>query len=534
MIYLIDRIRFITWLANVKINQGTKRSFCELVPEAVEELRHELFDRLASSYLCASIKLEEHLCCEIEQYFKTGNCGPSISAAVCVNPTFLQPVTRKWHVNFPACPINAYLPLAVERLDQTGDTNHIAFKYCRSELQKLLSAFRNRAGETKLFFHPCDALEFCYEESQQCNVFDLIESSNLADSLGLLNVLNGAARKLRSHQSALITGTRHQEVKYYPLVCHTLNQLCSCESLYPTLYGLRLMDNVQWGSDRPHNFTQSTPFLRLRWKKAQPFVGVPLVVSGDVEKCLEMLKQMCFFFPSNLKMSGVTFYTPLTFCYVLSDLVRRCGIRDPSTLLETALSNLPPVFHKYLETTAAWMEGRPIWRVNVVIPFSSFNDQASTPILRIVLVPHSKFLDASSQNPSAQALLSDLQSTENHFFDNVEHSLKVKPDGGYDQVQISFLLQDCSLLKTHSGIVINKLEDCAVFVIGNFNDLKHEVELFNRPFPWSLKKPSSSLAVKSSGKAELVAEECHESAYDFTIRFKIHWRGHKSKTPSGN
>ena len=217
-------------------------------------------------------------------------------------------------------------------------------------------------------------------------------------------------------------------------------------------------------------------------------------------------------------------------------MIHRCGIRDPSAFFESTLSDLPPVFSKSLETTRAWMEGRPVWKVTVVLPFSLFDGHLSTPMLRVVLVPHAKFVEAASRKPSAQDVLSEvqMQSTENYFFDNVELDLKLTPGGGFEQVQISFLLQDRSLLKTHSGLVMNKPKDCVSFVIGKFSDRKHEVELFKRPYPWAWEKPSSISAAKTSGKAELIGEECRESADNFTIRFKIHWKGNRSKAPSGN
>lgn len=120
------------------------------------------------------------------------------------------------------------------------------------------------------------------------------------------------------------------------------------------------------------------------------------------------------------------------------------------------------------------MEERLVWRVKVVIPFTSTEqalyDQLHAhykPILRLVLIP-----------------ISDLEkesAADYQFMDNIDFELKLKPSVLSDQAEISFLLEDRSLLETHSGMVIDQSRSAPLFMIGLFNDRQLEVDPFQRP-----------------------------------------------------
>jgi len=88
-----------------------------------------------------------------------------------------------------------------------------------------------------------------------------------------------------------------------------------------------------------------------------------------------------------------------------------------------------------------------------------------------------------------------------------------------DQVDISFLLEDRSLLQSHCGLVIDQENSFPVFFIGSFTDkLLPEVELFHSPFP--LKNFSSPLP-RPSENFQLVTDSCLESEIDYKIRLKV-------------
>ena len=159
-------------------------------------------------------------------------------------------------------------------------------------------------------------------------MFDLIDTSNLADQDGPVNVLNASARMLRNDQSVLLTMSKFWSFSAPDVVQYVQKMLCCPPSLIPTIYGLRLLNNFELGHE-VFGSLRSTSIL-FRWKKSPPpFQGVPLALSPALEKSLNQLRTECFAlpepFPSALPKAGMRgngFYTPLTFCYVLGDLIQ--------------------------------------------------------------------------------------------------------------------------------------------------------------------------------------------------------------------
>ncbi len=166
------------------------------------------------------------------------------------------------------------------------------------------------------------------------------------------------------------------------------------------------------------------------------------------------------------------------------------------------------------------------------MPFTSM-DQAlydricavGTPLLRLVLLPIDGFLSSASvflslgsgaKSPIDKFL--NINSTENHFVDNIEVDLKLKSSGLVDKADISFLLEDRSLLETHCGMVIEQANSIPVFLIGLFSERQPEVELFHQPYPWLNSLGPSPMA---PGKLQLVSESCLESEVDYNIRLNI-------------
>ncbi len=278
---------------------------------------------------------------------------------------------------------------------------------------------------------------------------------------------------------------------------------------------------------------------RLRWKKVLPFDGVQLSLSPALDQSLKRLRAKCFtptLAPSLKKFCGEEFYTPLTFQYVLSDLIHRGGA--PSALMAPSFLGLPPVFRKSIEANKAWSEQRPVWCVKVLVPFTSLEQElydrvynVSTPMLRLVLMPIDYFYSCVLDNASQQSAFHDflnLNSTCNYFVDNIEVDLKLKSCGLIAQVEVSFLLEDRRLLDTHCAIIIDQANCVPVMPIGLFSDRKTEVNLFRHPYPWS---NSASSTPNITTSRQLVAVSCNESQVDYNIRLKVNA---KDQPLSGN
>ena len=487
-------------------------------------------------------QLVANLTKEIEQYLKTGNSGPQDdSAAKCVNPTFVQSKTGKWLVHDASCPFVRYAPLPLKELDRSGEHNGIAFEYCRAKLKKLLIAFKKRKETSTFHFHPCDPLAFCYQDSPL--QFDIIDGSSfLADSVGLANLLIATAQKLRTHQSVLFT-----ENKLWPLfapdVVGYLKKMLFCPlSLIPTIYGMRLIDNVELGPDTLNTSTLHAhrPFSRLRWKKAQPYEGVSLAMSPLLEQCLDQLKKMCFVVeaPSDDAVDKLSsYFSPFTFYYVMSDLIRRGGL--PASTIDF---NPPPQLRTSLEAIQAWMEERPVWRVNVRLVhdtekkqpvYTELFEQIGIVALRFVLLPKNAFVDTCVADPDRlQSLHPD-----SHYIDNFELKMNLKTDGRIEKVDLSFLLTDRNMLKSHIGIFFDRDFRTSIFGLGRLGrESKFEVKKFTQPRPWTLGEESSRSAASAEPLSsvrlkKLMPISCQESKDAFTIRIKSQPSGDKLTRP---
>ena len=473
---------------------------------------------------------------EIWQYCKTGNCGRGNSSVASVNPTFLQPTTGKWLLHPVSCPFQGFFPLPLKELDEKKVKHGIIADYCRAELTKQLTAFRKRIDKIMFYFHPCDALAFCYGDLPY--KFDIIDTSNLADSLGLANLLNAAGRKLLSDQSLLSTETVFW-YKLAPTVAQYVQEVLCCPlSFIPTIYGFRLMDNVEWGQEASRcTFTNPTSVMsaRLRWKKAMVFDQAPLVLTPPLKICLQQIMDVCALNYSSPELKTTAwFFSPLTFFYILSDLIQRGSIQESSALMTSFVSRLDSNLQKSFETYRAWMENRPVWRVKVRIGYSSVvNDSMlfdAQLFLRLVLIPKNDIFDPSVSDQQLYDLL--ISSKNLHLIDNIEVKMKMKSSGLIEWVDIEFLLDDRSLLESHCGIV-SQVNGVPAFLIHSLSDHQHVVELFTRHYPWPANDSTGAVIVSSrSNEPQLVGESCEEIEDAYNIRFKIFSNG-RSKPHSG-
>jgi hypothetical protein len=147
-----------------------------------------------------------------------GGSGSKASSAWVVNPTLLQPGSRAWRLHYGALPFLGYLPLDHVRHSglATARGPRALTAACLSELATLLRGWQAcrtaRTVQARLWC--CDALALCARwageageapssvggdaaKTAEPRRFDAIDTSNLADHLGTLNVLALAAPLLR-------------------------------------------------------------------------------------------------------------------------------------------------------------------------------------------------------------------------------------------------------------------------------------------------------------------------------------------------
>ena len=414
---------------------------------------------------------------ETREYYMTGNCSvrkvsPPPQYA-CVNPTLLGPSGKAWRVQCNSCPLFGFELLPLGELNDAQQQDCVVTRYCRAELAKLLVSFHKRRHEIKYFFHLGDPLAFCYYGVPEGLEFDLIESSTLADDLGLVNIICAAGRRLADpHTSVLVTESLFWDHFGQSSVLEHVKEFLCCPSLslIPSLYGFRLASHVELGSDIPYTpfaFSRMSSPALLRWEKSPPLEGLPLSLSSTLKQCLEQLATKCF--PSfrgsyDLREHHkwpVVYYTQLTYDFVISDLARRCAGVVRRQWMDFGLSGLAPCYRRALLTAKAWAEGRPVSRVAAIFNMDQFKhhccfkpiNRINQMALRLVLLPSDKIISVLGADPDAGRFE---RWSGFHFFDNVDVEIrpfKSKKYGTYDVVEVSFLLENPqSLLQTHRGI----------------------------------------------------------------------------------
>ena len=73
--------------------------------------------------------------------------------------------------------------------------------------------------------------------------------------------------------------------------------LCCPLSMIPTLYGLKLLDNVRLGSSVPVKVWREVPnSIPLRWQRALNYsANVELDLSPALKNAINRLKELCFY-----------------------------------------------------------------------------------------------------------------------------------------------------------------------------------------------------------------------------------------------
>ena len=451
---------------------------------------------------------------------------------VCVNPTMLHPTSHLWQVE-AVLPFDGYLPLTKEELI-TSSTDKILLRSCQNILKKLVSNYRQRTATTAIIFHLEDALEFCYAETTKD--FDVIDCSNLADRIGLLNVINASSSRLSNNpEAALITESITWRKLAYSVKQYVEESLCSPLNMIPTIYGLRLASHVELGNSTPVGLKIPTTneFHRpvvLSWRKVPHFTNIQLCRSPVLKGCLKQLARKCFFFPHSTEddedHDRLLLYTAQTFHYVLNSMIQRIGGDGRWLKID-----VPSVFNLNRKTLDAWRDSKTVLKMTAChfdTPLESahlamFKHMHSVlrrkikNVLRLVLVPRSPFvLNSLLQPDHALNLLREEFTKPNvHFIDNFQLEVEKTAAGLIENVSVSFLLvPDHGLEKTHLGIVVDYASGFPLIVFQSFGFLHSET--FQHPYPFR---------ATPSGEMQMKFASCIESGDQYQLKVKMECSG---------
>ena len=429
-------------------------------------------------YLNNKLKKENQL------YFENGNCNPSKREdTVAANPTLLNPKSLKWQVDPSSCPFDTYLPLPLDELDIFAEEG-IATRYCQKVLKNLVAEFRNKKKNITFHFHTSDDLQFCLSQTQK---FDVIDTSTLADTVGLANVLLSCGPLLEFHTDALLLT---ESVEWGNLTStpslYVEESLCASLRIIPTMYGLEMASRGDSTilMENP-NPLESQP-LTLSWRISSRLDNCPTSASSLLESCLNKLEKKCFSVKENEPTKatcGLLGYTPLTFSFLTARMAKFGLMKnfEPEILPEMALAR---------KTLQDWMECRPTVIVMTTIPCRNCHDpiirDQQAPWLRAVLLPNK----LCERERGVLQKCRWVNFPDVHYIDNLNLRYQKNPDDSVRRVQVSFLLpQYHGLERTHSGAIVDLMTGYIFYDLGEIEEMCQQQ--YRKYFPILSRSPTN-------------------------------------------
>ena len=256
-------------------------------------------------------------------------------------------------MSYLTCPFDAYFPLPLsEKLDEKRGLDLSAYNYCKTKLQSLVTELRLRKDRHRFHFYFGDSLESCSTNEDLKNEMHVIHcSGGVVELAGLANLLPIASGCLSTTMPEAVLVTEHalfrKEIKKPSLAEYVESELCCPLTMIPTVYGVRLWDQVHLGSSvccQLHDHLMIAVPMTLKWYKAPISYSteVRLEVSPSLKKVVSALVEHCFiqahpfyyspkvndsfrslFLHSKLLDNPVLRYTPLTFYNIIQPLLDR-------------------------------------------------------------------------------------------------------------------------------------------------------------------------------------------------------------------
>ena len=516
---------------------------------------------------------------EVKNYFETGNCNlKKKSKNAAINPTLLEPKTLLWRVDGSSCPFNGYCPMSFG--DSEAVEEGMANRFCQKKLKILLTAFRQMERKVRFYFHFGEDMHFCHVGTFE--KFDVIESSSLADDIGLANVVSSTNQRLKPCSDALLL-TESFLWSYVASsgVEYVEESLCAPLSMIPTLYGFILNEHAQTSpSPATRNNGKSGLVLNLTWQKAPGFENVPLGCSPSLERCLKKLEKKCYFMEGSSnswlekKVSVLNkWLSPLTLDGVITRLAEQAGKQEKNYRKKFFDSTLPRQFSLAQTTLDAWANRNPVVVLTGAQMFSPvlarlFNEQKLThqcPTLRLVLAPFTHYVQRTRKfrqniglpnnwTPKVEADLRKAAGLPDSFSFNKEFSQSSEPgqsinwateipqvhyidnfflnfveneDGSFHSVQIAFLLpKEHGLTATHSAALVEMATGMQMIFVGFLKDLR-QTDMDESQI--TVKRFCPPSQVNTIGP-HMRAVTCQESETEFAVEISIQTKD----DPQGN
>lgn len=365
---------------------------------------------------------------EMKIYFETGNCCKTKENKFCVNPMLIEPKSGNWALAPSVSPFELYLNL--KNLPQQNDFLDSCKKAFGEQVENLQKWLKN----AQLLFFIGDPLDLCYRRTWM-HPFDIVDCSNLPDSFGLANIINGASLVLSDKSSAVLLtqsspwrNGNNSVVRYTSTKEFIEESLCTSIQLIPSLYGLILLNHVRLGNPLPlkKNWRAS---IHLQWKKASSFQNMFIEISGAIGDCFENLQSICFRETNDQNYSHQISeaFTPLTYCYIASSFGARNQLSD-SAKQSLEQFSLPSSMQLFWKTLMAWRSGSKVLQFRVQLtPICNENGN-----LRLVLACNEtnvNYIDNFALSRDDAHLIVSFMLLEDHGLDLTSTSVYLTKDG---------------------------------------------------------------------------------------------------------
>ncbi|XP_046553202.1 uncharacterized protein LOC124262714 [Haliotis rubra] len=212
------------------------------------------------------------------------------------NVTFFRPGSDEWKVEDNSCPFMCYdVELQLDRYNGGDTTMCTLFLEILRKWVMSYQATIKSGCTTRFYLWLGDAVEVCEADLPNNLLFDFIDTSNIADRVGLIPLLIRCQERLQKPNGVLRTETFHWNqgtafwLESFLRQCLDIPQL-----MYPTLFGLHLAEELTLGHE---NILEDGSFvgvskLALRWKASREQEILTLSADGGdaLSKCVAQLK----------------------------------------------------------------------------------------------------------------------------------------------------------------------------------------------------------------------------------------------------
>ena len=360
-----------------------------------------------------------------------------------------------------------------DKLEEKYQPGSSVYTYCRSKLQSLVTELRLRKERNRFHFYFGDSLELCLTNEELHNKMHVIHCSvGFVRFAYLSNILSSVTCCLSTDMKEAVLVTEMVQHRLENKICPLINSiqcdLCCPLTMVPTVYGMKLLDHVRFGSSvccTLHDNFVSAVHLTLKWNKT-PVAYSPnmqLKFSPALKKVISDLAETCFTRDTTwlrrcdsnslckLFIGSRDFHrnSPLTFYNIVHSFFNRHNwvVGATESLIEQCL----PVYYQLAwRTQRDWMEGKE------VLLFYNDSSEFQEAILSV-----NNFYESTRVNLILKPIASKSHHRPGHivsedFFSNAHFVFKLNWKDSTDFV-VSFLLtKDHGLGSTALLFVTNK------------------------------------------------------------------------------